>query len=276
VDQQNESITLTLRRACGALALLFLLASAMPIRAEGQQEGARTTIIKLLDLNNQGKLLSKPALTMLDGEAKSWHAASLGTFQAVPDKILHPNDRHAVARVQWRGQDRHTTDYYFYLLKDKDNIWKLEACRSLSSIGIVDEARKKLMAEHKLSDYENYQLSNMSLLLSSDAQLKDWFGKNRTRLDNLCRTARALPKPYPGVIKVSDQQHPKIAKMIESLRLDSIAMHDTGEIQAIIGGVNRDFVGLLNSSGGKRPEISQKSWIWVEDLGGNWFLFKHT
>ena len=261
---------------CAATALAFLLASANSTTAEGKGDDARATLINFINFNNQGKLLSKPALQILTGEAKSWNTARLCTLQPAPDALLQADSALNVARVQGHGQTDQMTDYYFYLRKQPDNSWKVEACRSLSSAGMVDDARKKLLVKSNRSEEENYQLSNMSLLLSRDAQLKTWFAKNKLHLDELCRVVRALPKPYPNMIKAGDKKYESVAKLIRSLKLECVYVHQTGEIQAIIGGVNRDFAGLLNSSGGKHPQISENSWIWIEDLGGDWFFFKHT
>jgi len=254
------------------------------VQAQGQTQGqahgltsARETLVKVLNLSNSSKLATKPALAMLSGVARGWDLKSLGTLQPQPDKIMAIDANHAVGRTQWSGKDGQTTDYYFYLVKDIDGQWKVEDCRSLASIGVAWEARKKLKAKKKLSAEQIYQINNMNLLLSSDAQLSAWFKNNKNRLDALYRLAKALPKPYPAIIRASDKKYGTIASTIAALNLDSISMAETGELQVILGGFDRDFVGLLYSDRkGKLPPVSPRAWLWVEDLGGHWYLFRHT
>ena len=248
--------------------------------AQGQTQGltgARDVLVKVLNLSNSGKLATKPAMAMLSGVAKGWELKSLGTLQPQPDKIMAIDANHAVGRTQWLGKDGQTTDYYFYLVKEIDDQWKVEDCRSLASIGVAWEARKKLKAKKKLNAEQIYQINNMNLLLSSDAQLNAWFKTNKGKLDALYRMAKAMPKPYPAMIRAADKRYGAIASAIAALNLDSISMAETGELQVILGGFDRDFVGLLYSERkGKLPPVSPRAWLWVEDLSGNWYLFRHT
>jgi hypothetical protein len=260
--------------------LLFTTSFSSSMSAQGENtvniNEAQAALAKVLKLNNEGRLLKPEGLALVTGEAKSWQAASLGKFTQTPDKILPIDTDHVVARVQWLDKNKHATDYYFYLSRDKNNQWLVESCRSLASIGMVAEAQKRLQSKKNRTADQNYQLRNMALMMSSDAQFHTWFTTNKMKLDGLANAARALPKPYPNVIKANDKKHQAIAKMIVDLNVDSLALHQSGEIQVIIGGVNRDFVGLLNAPSGKHPKMSDKDWIWLEDLGGNWFFFKHT
>lgn len=279
MKNQRLALKYAKRRIQSILSLglaLFSLAAPLLTAKAANLDDARATLVQVIKYSNEGKLAGKPALAMLSGVAKSWQIPSLGALQPQPDKIVATDDNHAVGRTQWRGKDGQTTDYYFYLVRAKDGRWTVEDCRSLASIGMVWEARKKLRAHKKPSAEQTYQLNNMDLILSSDAQLKAWFDKNRAKLDALRLAAKALPKPHESAIKASDKKYPAIAKSIELLGLDGISIHDSGEMQAVIGGVDRDIVGLLYSDGGKTPSISPRSWLWIEDLGGHWYLFRHT
>jgi hypothetical protein len=262
-------------------AVLFLTGSSPGLTApdktdERAESDARAALASFIQLNNQGKLLESATQPILGDEAKTWHVATLGKLTTAPDKLQVIDDTNMVARVQWLDKNKNATDYYFYLSRTSDDKWRVQCCRNLSSVGIVEEAHKKLSLKKRRSAEDDFQLRNTALVVSSDAQLHKWFDLNRAKLDTLATDARALPKPYPTELKASDKAHPKLAAQIAALGLSSLALHSTGEMQVIIGGVNRDFVGLLNAPNGKRPQMSEKTWIWIEDFGGNWYFFKHT
>jgi len=66
-----------------------------------------------------------------------------------------------------------------------------------------------------------------------------------------------------------------IKKLLVELAL-SLAETKDDDLHFVIGGITDNSVGFLYSEKRTPPEISASEYIWVEDLGDGWYLFRTT
>lgn len=231
-------------------------------------------LASMIDLSEQGRLRSGPATTVLTGEALTrWEMDTFGPAEAEIGMIQLLGPDRAAARIVFSDDDRRT-DCYFYLVREES--WKVQAMRSMALTGLLQKALDELDAGPDRPEDADSIRDNITLTLSTDAELRAWFGRNRPSLERL--VAAAQPELEPGARGIVDDDgvHVEIEAMLRGLNLQSISLSRTGNVEIVIGGVIDNTVGFLYAPADKPPGIDPASYIWVEKLVDDWYLFRTT
>jgi hypothetical protein len=246
------------------------VALAPPAFAQDKAACARSNLSQLIELSDKRSLQTPEARALLSGEALEWKMSTFGELSAQPDRyIFFPDAKNAVARVQLHGKDR-MVDLYFYLTLEGP--CKVTAVRTLSLTGIIEGAYQYLKTKPDLTEEEKNNLENYKLMLASDQELRAWFRKNLASMDELHKLSR-------GLRAGAEERNPNYAEIkarLKALHFASVQVDEDGTIEFIIGGVTDNTVGFLYSPTNKPPTISSNSYIWVEEVGLKWYLFRTT
>jgi hypothetical protein len=114
---------------------------------------------------------------------------------------------------------------------------------------------------------------NLELTLSSDGQLRTWFTANKPAIETLLKTYERQPAPRAPAL--DRDPAPGLGPTLKALGLT--AVEDVGDgIRVTIGGMMDNTVGFFRAGPSGPPTISASEFIWVEDLGGGWHLFRTT
>ena len=213
--------------------------------------GALEAAERAVRILNEGKSATAEGNQLLVGELAH---LSPGVELPLPDRLLAAAEG-AVTRLP--ASDGTGADLYLYLRRS-DRGWKAYAIRTLALGGIVAEMRQLLRQQATRTAEQERDLRNADLTLSSDASLAAWFADHREQLDR----ARG------GVGDAATQAE------LTRLGLSSFDTRDDMFV-ASIGGILDNEVGFLFSEKAA-PAIDPSHYIWVEPLGGGWYLFKTT
>jgi hypothetical protein len=234
-----------------ALAAAIVIA-APPALAQATPEAALTRFITLA---NAGELTTPAGQAILTGEAKQMATAAKSNL-APADRIIRIAPDKAAARIVLRGQADEEADAYFYLDK-VGAAWAVSAYRAMPRAVIDTMLLNELKKRRELSADEQASQRNLTLILSTDTQLRAWFKANRAALDDLAKTAKAEPAA------------------LAALGIETVDPGG-GSVVLTIGATSGATVGLVRSGASGPPAIDPASYIWVEDLGGGWFLFRRV
>ncbi len=230
------------------------------------QKTPEATLARFIDLANAGQLTTPEGQAILTGEAKQFATDAKSNLPAA-DKITTVTPTLAAARIVLRGSGDEEADAYFYLEKTPSG-WAVSAYRAMALNGMDMMLLQEMKKRPRLSPEDELQKRNLELILSTDSKLRAWFAANREKLDQL---TAAFVKVDNG----SDDIDPGIAADLKNLGLSSIHLVDA-EVRIIIGGTLDNSVGFLSPGSLGVPRINPESFIWIEDLGGGWFLFRTT
>jgi hypothetical protein len=231
-------------------------------------------LASMIDLSDQGLLRGGPATTVLTGEALTrWEMDTFGPAEAEIGMIQLLGPGRAAARIVFSDDDRRT-DCYFYLVREES--WKVQAMRSMALTGLLHKVLEELETSSDRPEDADSIRDNIVLTLSTDAELRAWFGRNRPSLERL--VAAAQPELEPGARGIADDDgvHAGIEAMLRGLNLQSISLSRTGNVEIVIGGVVDNTVGFLFAPADEPPGIDPTSYIWVEKLADGWYLFRTT
>jgi hypothetical protein len=261
-----------------AIILLFcLLASSFAFAQKTTNrsiEGARATLIQFIQFSNQQALRSERARKLVAGEAARWDTPSFGKLSDAPDKTVLLDKNIAVGRVQWFGENNYVADMYFYLGFDRG--WKIASMRRLAITGLVEQLYFELKAKKSLSQEDADTLANVELVLASDKVLKEWFLKNREALAKLNELIGSKVGSESLFINDRDKRFPEIAQSLKHLHLSGVNIQANANVEMVIGGITDNTVGFIYSPSKKPPSIDPSSYIWVEQIANNWYLFRTT
>lgn len=273
-----------MKSASAVFALCLLLVAPVGAAQEPSRssDGARAVLVRFVELSNSQSLLSGKARKLLIDDAAQWDMPSFGKLAAAPDKVLRLDEGAAVGRLQAFGTNNHVTDLYFYL-KYADG-WKISTMRSLAMTGLIEELYLALKAKKSPTQEEADVLANFELVLASDQKLREWFHRHTEALNRLVRLARSSVKTDPRVrdgsktqyIRDDDKEYPEIASGLKRLHLSGINIVPDGNFEFVIGGMLDNTVGFLYAPTNTPPRINPSNYIWVEELSGNWYLFRTT
>ncbi len=112
----------------------------------------------------------------------------------------------------------------------------------------------------------------LELTLSTDGQLRTWFSANKPAVESLLRAYQQQPAPRAPAL--DRDPAPGFGPSLKTLGF--AAIEDAGGIRVTIGGILDNTVGFFRAGPCGPPLISASEFIWVEDLGGGWFLFRTT
>ena len=253
---------MTLARPALLAACLFVAGTAdaqSNLDPGADPAGPRAALERLVMLNSASALNGLEGQALLAGELDDGIGASLGPLTG-PDVIVMLAGDRAVARMHYRER----RDAYLYLHR-AGGAWTIDAIRTLALPPFVVTLGDSLRATPRRTAEQDEMLANLELTMRSDAELLAWFGAHRSELEQL----RALAEAGRGASAQAET-------ILHELHLLS-AGAEAGLVRVTIGGILDNGVGFLHAD---RPEavppIDPIEHIWIEPVGGGWYLFKTT
>jgi len=245
------------------------------IKAESARiEGAKASLERFLALNQKSALLSKEGKSLLTGELKDNRYPCAGPFDLQPNKMVSLDETHVIGRVYLTNPDKSRQDFYMYMADDDG--WKLEAIRTLAQTGMLRTMvylnQTNPMARAAAS---TINMANVELTLKTDQELRDWFGQHKAQMEALRAAFVKMPAEIVVRAESTEADEAPIKKLLVELAL-SLAETKDDDLHFVIGGITDNSVGFLYSEKRTPPEISASEYIWVEDLGDGWYLFRTT
>ncbi len=230
------------------LALATLLA-ATPVAIA--QKSPEATLERFVALANAGQLTTPEGQALLTGQAKQMASDAKSALPAVDRIILIGKDK-AAARFVLHSPSGEEADAYFYL-EDTPLGWAISDYRAAAMSGIDMMLLGELKKRGKLTEEEAVEKRNLELALSTDSKLRAWFETNRGALESLAKAPASE----------------EISARARQLGIRSVSVADGGTNIAI--GV---AVGFLRPGPAGAPQINPSRFIWIENLGGGWFLYR--
>lgn len=226
-------------------------------------------LAKLIALNDRRELNRPEARMLLSGELKD--AARDATWGPIskPDRIVMLAGDAAVVRLP---ATRASPDSYLFLDRLAGGRWTIHAGRSLALMGIPVRLRDALREKPSLTMEDQVILRNLELALSSDAELKLWFGDHRVQLEMLRSRLESAESKVGGFNRRDDTDD---GMLLKSIGL-TLATNEDGLVRLTIGGMVDNEVGFLHAVATKVPPIDPSEYIWIEPLGDDWYLYKTT
>jgi hypothetical protein len=178
------------------------------------------------------------------------------------DRIVPIGNDKAAARFILRGPQGEEADAYFYLDKTAQG-WAVSGFRMMALNSMDMLLLNELKKRGRLQPQEQIEKRNLELALSSDSQLRKWFDQNRKTMNDLAGAYR------------TGAQGNTMAASLPSIGLKSVT-GEGGEVRFVIGGNVDNSVGFLRPGPAGPPKIDPTDHIWVEDIGGGWYLFRTT
>lgn len=248
-------------------ALFVAAAISLAMPAAFAQATPETTIARFVELANAGELTTSEGQGILTGEAKEFATNAKSALPAA-DKVIIASPALAVARMVLQGGPGEDADVYFYLEKTPAG-WAVSSYRAMAMTGMSQMLLAELKKRRNLSPTEQLEKLNLELTLSSDSELRSWFDSNHTKLAAL---TDAFLKADD---RAQDRLDPRITADLKQIGLTTIE-EVNGEVRLVIGGMLDNTVGFLKPGPSGPPSISPSEYIWVEDVGNGWFLFRTT
>ena len=232
-------------------ALISLIIVALAAPSALAQSTPEATLARFIALANAGELTTPEGQAVLTGEAKEMATAAKSNLPTA-DKVVAVSANFAAARVVLRSPAGEEADAYFYLEKTTTG-WAVSAFRQMAVSGMDMMLLAEMRKQKQLPPDDQLRKRNLELTLSADSKLRAWFGANRQALDNLRLLSADLATL--GLSSVSETEHG--TKIVVGKTLDST-------------------VGFLRAAPSGPPTISPSGFIWIEELGDGWFLFRTT
>jgi hypothetical protein len=231
------------------------------------QASPQATIARFIELANAGELTADEGQAILTGEAKQFATDAKSDLPAA-DKVIAVSATFAAARIVLRGSLGEEADVYFYLEKSPAG-WAVSAYRAMALTGINQMLLAEMRKRRSLSPAEQLEKLNLELTLSTDNQLRTWFDANHGTLNALTDAFLKARDPAKETID------PGVAADLKQLGLSAVEEAD-GEVRIVIGGALDNTVGFLRPGPSGPPQINPSEYIWMEDVGRGWFLFRTT
>ncbi len=236
---------MTLRTILAAIVVALFAPAAL---AQATPEAA---FARFIELANAGDLTTPEGQAILTGEAKQMATASKSNLPGA-DKVVLVSPTSAAARIVLRSPAGEEADAYFYLEKTAEG-WAVSAYRQMALTGMNMILLAEMRKQRQLSPEDQLRKRNLELTLSTDSQLRAWFVANKEAVANLRPSHSEL----------------------DALRLSSVSETENGR-EIVIGGTLDNTVGFLRAGASGPPAISPSGYIWIEELGDGWFLFRTT
>lgn len=206
---------------------------------------------------------------------------SLSSPENASYHILHETDNSVIYSISLIEQGEHI-DIYCYLSK-YNNVWKIDAIRSMTETSKIERMVSKLTKKANLSESQKYLLENSRLILSSDEELKSYFESNVSKIQNIAfsfenaKTSTTVchvtcENPNDGCASKTEN---KIVSMLKELNLHSVEKGSNGSLAVVIGEVKDTKVGFMyNASKRNIPQMNPDKFYYVEQISPNWYIFK--
>ncbi len=249
------------------LAVTALICAA-PALAQATPEAA---IARFVTLANAGELTAPEGQALLTGEAREMASDAKSNLPAA-DRVITIDKDSAVARIVLRGNRGEEADAYFFLDKTQAG-WAVSAYRRMAMSGMTMQMLEEMKKRPTLPLEDQLMKRNLELTLSSDGQLRTWFTANKPAIETLLKTYERQPAPRAPAL--DRDPAPGLGPTLKALGLT--AVEDVGDgVRVTIGGMMDNTVGFFRAGPSGPPTISASEFIWVEDLGGGWHLFRTT
>lgn len=230
---------------------------------------AEDAVSRFLAFNKAGQLDSRDAKALFGGELARMPASTLGPLTR-PDRTIAIDPDHAATRLPASADN--PTDIYLYLSRGPAGAWTIDAIRALALPRFVATMRNDLAQRASRSVEEERTLTGIDLMMRPDARLRDWFALNRAAFDGLRAIAQA--DAGNGQRRVDG---PAARAALDEIGAATLDIDDRGAVVVTIGGVADNAAGFLfTADPAAAPRIDPAGHIWVEPVGGGWFLFKTT
>ena len=257
-------------------ALLLGLAAAAPPAPAASSNAAvssveaeqRAVLAELDRLSAASKLQSDEGKALRTGEASDWIGPDLEGGLAI-DKLIQISPEKAVARVP---AGKVPQDTYTYLEK-VDGRWKVSAERTLALSFLLREYKEDLESKPARTPAQEALLSNVRLVVASDAELGAWFRRHAAEIEAIKDDYVASGASDWIIAKDNDEPGP-LGERLRALGLAGIGRSEPGFVKVVVGGVLDNAVGFLFDDGKPPPRPSPDDYIWIEPLGGGWHLFR--
>jgi hypothetical protein len=251
-------------------SLFAAIAIALSAPAALAQATPAATLERFVTLANTGQLTSPEGQAILTGEAKEMATEAKSMLPAA-DRIISVSPDFAAARFVLRGAGGDEADAYFYLQRMPSG-WAVSAFRAMAMTGMDMMLLAEMKKQKTLSLEDQVRKRNLELILSPDSKLRAWFTANRPALEDIANAWTRLPAPRSSA---SSRDAEGVGASLPALGLSSVA-DLAGGVQITIGGTVDNKVGFLRAGPSGPPAIDPSSYIWLEDLGGGWFLYRAT
>ncbi|UTW56124.1 hypothetical protein [Kordiimonas sp. SCSIO 12610] len=154
-------------------------------------------------------------------------------------------------------------NWYWYFVEEK-NECKISAIRKLALPGLIYAMRDQLTKSPNLTPIDEQTLKNLNLITRPDHELKDHLISNIDAFNKLVENA-----------KTDIAQAQSIAK---SMNLNYIDLDiETGNVDVNIGGITDNSVGYFKAPHPSSvPAMSPDSYIYVEHIIDDWYIYKTT
>lgn len=218
-------------------------------------------------------------------------SATLGSIVpanvTVTSRILERDAAHAIFNISMTDSNV-TKEWYAYLRVDA-GMWKVEAIRTLMLPAKFFEtilAVERAAVAGRLNELGVQELDRSHLTIASDAELKAHFISQQPLFAALAKDFAALSSidvvNFDGKVApeggATAEQAVGLAQQLRSLRLGAAIRKYRdceGCVVLLIGGDGANQVGYLHAPPGARvPKMSPQSFIYVEAIASDWYLFK--
>ncbi|MDP3494077.1 MAG: hypothetical protein Q8R82_13270 [Hyphomonadaceae bacterium] len=256
---------MTLRTLLAAAAVALAAPTAL---AQSTPDAA---VARFIELANAGQLTTPEGRALLTGEASEMASDAKSNLPAA-DRLIPIGKDSAVARIVLRGSKGEEADAYFFLDRTQAG-WAVSAYRRMAMSGMTMQMLEEMKKRPTLPPEDQLLKRNLELTLSSDSQLRTWFTANKPAIESLIQTYQR--RPVPRTPALDRDPAPSLGPSLKALGLTVI--EDAGDgIRVTVGGMMDNTVGFYRAGPSGPPPISPSEFIWVENLGGGWFLFRTT
>lgn len=201
------------------------------------------------------------------GEMKEYYLNAPTIGKSLPNdiskkfKLLETNEQKAVYSVNL-SKDGEGVDYYLYLSKEKKQ-WKIRAIRTLALPQLYYMLLEELSKKTDKTKSEEAELQRMEFAIKSDSEIKAFFLKNEDEFSQL--------------VKLTTSDKDKAIIKAKDVYITNIQVGPSGIIKFVIAGITDNSVGFMYIPGGvMTPIISEREYIYIEEITPMWFIFKTT
>lgn len=223
------------------------------------------------------------------GEMKEYYIDTPNIRSSQPDGVkcayhlVYQDDNTRNYSIQYSYQDW-CGNWYCFVIKE-NGTWKLEAVRSLSTIGVIYTAIEEIEGKPQKTVEEQWDLQNAKLVLKCDQQLKEYFYnhkenfkaiidifKNNSCLDRLDSKGKVSKRD-----KCEKQSFEDATAKVRELYINYVSRSENGILMFCVGGVTDNTVGFLFvPESSKPPVMSSDEYILIEKIDNEWYLYKTT
>lgn len=154
-------------------------------------------------------------------------------------------------------------DWYIYLVNDQIK-WKISALRSLALPGLFFMTLQELESKTNRTSEEEYEYQNMLLTMKPDAKLKEFLLEH---IDD-----------FNSIASKAAENTTEANEIAKRLNLNTVQIETgSGMVDVSIGGILDNSVGYLSVPNiSAVPRMTDDDYIYIENVVGNWYLYKKT